>query len=74
MCVVLCFRICLSLEYFIIDHPSFLPVQSKLNCEVLSADRSFEVRWAIAGPKIVVQLLAKLGECCFDEFFFENDN
>lgn len=65
MCVVF---VCLW-NTSLFDNPSFLPVQSKLNCEVLSADRSFEVRWAIAGPKIVVQLLAKLGEYSFDDIF-----
>lgn len=38
------------------------PLQSKLNCEVLFAEKSFEVRWAIAGDSVVIQLLAKLGE------------
>lgn len=36
--------------------------QSKLNCEVLYDDLAFEVRWAIAGDSIVVQLVAKLGQ------------
>lgn len=35
--------------------------QSKLNCEVLYDDLAFEVRWAVAGESIVVQLVAKLG-------------
>ncbi|XP_045780245.1 protein Skeletor, isoforms D/E isoform X1 [Maniola jurtina] len=34
--------------------------QSKLNCEVLQDDLAFEVRWAIAGDSIVLQLVAKL--------------
>ncbi|XP_054288516.1 protein Skeletor, isoforms D/E-like [Macrosteles quadrilineatus] len=34
--------------------------QSKLNCEVLHEDLAFEVRWAVAGDSIVVQLVAKL--------------
>ncbi|KAL7731006.1 hypothetical protein ACLKA6_014229 [Drosophila palustris] len=34
--------------------------QSKLNCEVLYDDLAFEVRWAVAGESIVVQLVAKL--------------
>ncbi|CAH1404632.1 unnamed protein product [Nezara viridula] len=34
--------------------------QSKLNCEVLSDDLAYEVRWAIAGDSIVIQLVAKL--------------
>ncbi|XP_025266940.1 protein Skeletor, isoforms B/C isoform X2 [Camponotus floridanus] len=34
--------------------------QSKLNCEVLDDSIAFEVRWAVAGDSIVVQLVAKL--------------
>ncbi|XP_060528013.1 protein Skeletor, isoforms B/C isoform X1 [Cylas formicarius] len=34
--------------------------QSKLNCEVLNEDLAFEVRWAVAGESIVLQLVAKL--------------
>ncbi|KRF82821.1 LOW QUALITY PROTEIN: uncharacterized protein Dvir_GJ23679 [Drosophila virilis] len=34
--------------------------QSKLNCEVLYDCLAFEVRWAVAGESIVVQLVAKL--------------
>ncbi|XP_071633807.1 protein Skeletor, isoforms B/C isoform X3 [Temnothorax longispinosus] len=34
--------------------------QSKLNCEVLEDTLAFEVRWAVAGDSIVVQLVAKL--------------
>ncbi|TGZ43794.1 Uncharacterized protein DBV15_04339 [Temnothorax longispinosus] len=33
---------------------------SKLNCEVLEDTLAFEVRWAVAGDSIVVQLVAKL--------------
>lgn len=36
--------------------------QSKLNCEVLYDDKAFEVRWAMAGDSIVVQLVAKLDD------------
>lgn len=36
--------------------------QSKLNCEVLDEDLAFEVRWAVAGDSVVIQLVAKLGE------------
>lgn len=36
--------------------------QSKLNCEVLLDDIAFEVRWAVAGESVVIQLVAKLGE------------
>lgn len=35
--------------------------QSKLNCEILYDDLAFEVRWAVAGDSIVIQLVAKLG-------------
>lgn len=37
-------------------------LQSKLNCEVLYDDLAFEVRWAVAGESVVVQLVAKLGK------------
>lgn len=36
--------------------------QSKLNCEVLYDDLAFEVRWAVAGESIVIQLVAKLDD------------
>ncbi|XP_058062739.1 protein Skeletor, isoforms B/C isoform X1 [Anopheles bellator] len=36
--------------------------QSKLNCEVLLEELSFEVRWAVAGESVVVQLVAKLDD------------
>ncbi|XP_028028127.1 protein Skeletor, isoforms D/E isoform X2 [Bombyx mandarina] len=36
--------------------------QSKLNCEVLNEEFGFEVRWAIAGDSIVLQLVAKLDD------------
>lgn len=36
--------------------------QSKLNCEVLYDELAFEVRWAVAGESVVVQLVAKLGK------------
>ncbi|XP_043479485.1 protein Skeletor, isoforms B/C isoform X1 [Leptopilina heterotoma] len=34
--------------------------QSKLNCEVLEDSLAFEVRWAVAGDSIVIQLVGKL--------------
>lgn len=46
-----------------IMHPIYL--QSKLNCEVLYDDLAFEVRWAVAGESVVVQLVAKLGKFLF---------
>ncbi|PSN40313.1 Protein Skeletor [Blattella germanica] len=33
---------------------------SKLNCEVLWDDLAFEVRWAVAGDSVVLQLVSKL--------------
>lgn len=36
--------------------------QSKLNCEVLHDELAFEVRWAVAGESIVIQLVAKLDD------------
>ncbi|KAG5872439.1 hypothetical protein JTB14_029441 [Gonioctena quinquepunctata] len=36
--------------------------QSKLNCELLNDDLAFEVRWAVAGESIVLQLVAKLDD------------
>ena len=41
----------------------FFHVQSKLNCEVLWDDLAFEVRWAVAGDSVVLQLVSKLGKC-----------
>lgn len=35
--------------------------QSKLNCEVLWDDFAYEVRWAVAGDSVVLQLVARLG-------------
>lgn len=40
----------------------FLLFQSKLNCEVLHDELAFEVRWAVAGDSIVLQLVAKIGK------------
>jgi hypothetical protein len=40
----------------------FFFVQSKLNCEVLWNDLAFEVRWAVAGDSVVLQLVSKLGK------------
>ncbi|XP_045474822.1 protein Skeletor, isoforms B/C isoform X2 [Harmonia axyridis] len=36
--------------------------QSKLNCEVLQDSTAFEVRWAMAGDSVIIQLVAKLDE------------
>jgi hypothetical protein len=41
----------------------YFHVQSKLNCEVLWDDLAFEVRWAVAGDSVVLQLVSKLGKC-----------
>ena len=35
--------------------------QAKLNCEVLWDDLALEVRWAVAGETIVLQLVGKIG-------------
>lgn len=43
-------------------HDILFYLQSKLNCEVLHDELAFEVRWAVAGESIVIQLVAKLGE------------
>ncbi|XP_018574993.1 protein Skeletor, isoforms B/C-like, partial [Anoplophora glabripennis] len=48
--------------------------QSKLNCEVLYDDLAFEVRWAIAGESIVVQLVAKLDNGDYMAFGVSGDN
>lgn len=48
-----------SLEYV---HEMTVCLQSKLNCEVLDDTLAFELRWAVAGDSIVVQLVGKLGE------------
>ncbi|VVC87148.1 unnamed protein product [Leptidea sinapis] len=40
--------------------PSLKMLGSKLNCEVLHDDLAFEVRWAVAGDSIVLQLVSKL--------------
>lgn len=47
------------LSFLLFPHISLS--QSKLNCEVLYDDLAFEVRWAVAGESIVIQLVAKLG-------------
>lgn len=36
--------------------------QAKLNCEVLWDDLALEVRWAVAGETIVLQLVGKIGK------------
>ncbi|KAJ8686999.1 hypothetical protein QAD02_022793, partial [Eretmocerus hayati] len=47
--------------------------QSKLNCEVLSDDSAFEVRWAVAGDSIVVQLVRKLDDNQYMSFGLSAD-
>ncbi|VEN64735.1 unnamed protein product [Callosobruchus maculatus] len=47
---------------------------SKLNCEVLYDDLAFEVRWAVAGESIVLQLVAKLGDGEYMSFGISGDN
>lgn len=41
--------------------------QAKLNCEVLWDDLALEVRWAVAGETIVLQLVGKIGKFTFVE-------
>jgi len=38
--------------------------QTKLNCEVLQDDQALEIRWAIAGESIVMQLVGRIGKLC----------
>ncbi|KAG7297571.1 hypothetical protein JYU34_019614 [Plutella xylostella] len=47
--------------------------QSKLNCEVLYEDMAFEVRWAVAGDSIVLQLVAKLEDGEYMSFGLSGD-
>lgn len=51
-----------KITFRFIDLTFLLYLQSKLNCEVLHDELAFEVRWAVAGESIVIQLVAKLGE------------
>jgi hypothetical protein len=44
------------------SEPACFFAQSKLNCEVLWDDLAFEVRWAVAGDSVVLQLVSKLGK------------
>ena len=50
------------LECALTDKDWTMWFQSKLNCEVLEDSLAFEVRWAVAGDSIVIQLVAKLGK------------
>lgn len=47
--------------------------QSKLNCEVLYDEMAFEVRWAVAGDSIVLQLVAKLADGEYMSFGISGD-
>ncbi|CAH0597568.1 unnamed protein product [Chrysodeixis includens] len=47
--------------------------QSKLNCEVLYDELAFEVRWAVAGDSIVIQLVAKLEDGEYMSFGISGD-
>ncbi|XP_048001741.1 protein Skeletor, isoforms D/E isoform X2 [Leguminivora glycinivorella] len=47
--------------------------QSKLNCEVLYDDLAFEVRWAVAGDSIVLQLVSKLEDGEYMSFGISGD-
>ncbi|KAG5335452.1 SKEL1 protein, partial [Acromyrmex charruanus] len=46
---------------------------SKLNCEVLEDSLAFEVRWAVAGDSIVIQLVAKLDDGQYMSFGLSAD-
>ncbi|KAF5296682.1 hypothetical protein FQR65_LT10223 [Abscondita terminalis] len=48
--------------------------QSKLNCEVLLDDLAFQVRWAIAGDIVVLQLVSKLDEDEYMSFGISGDD
>ncbi|KAL1401589.1 hypothetical protein pipiens_006496 [Culex pipiens pipiens] len=48
--------------------------RSKLNCEVLLDDLAFEVRWAVAGESIVIQLVARLEDGEYMSFGVSPDN
>ncbi|OWR41524.1 DOMON domain-containing protein [Danaus plexippus plexippus] len=48
-------------------------LQSKLNCEVLFDELAFEVRWAIAGSSVVLQLVAKLEDGEYMSFGLSGD-
>ncbi|KAI5631071.1 DOMON domain-containing protein [Phthorimaea operculella] len=47
---------------------------SKLNCEVLYDELAFEVRWAVAGDSIVLQLVAKLEDGEYMSFGVSGDS
>ncbi|CRL07149.1 CLUMA_CG020142, isoform A [Clunio marinus] len=47
--------------------------QSKLNCEVLHDELAFEVRWAVAGESVVIQLVAKLDDNEYMSFGVSSD-
>uniref|UniRef100_A0A2A4IWG9 DOMON domain-containing protein n=1 Tax=Heliothis virescens TaxID=7102 RepID=A0A2A4IWG9_HELVI len=49
-------------------------LQSKLNCEVLYDELAFEVRWAVAGDSIVLQLVAKLEDGEYMAFGVSGDS
>ncbi|KAK9889864.1 hypothetical protein WA026_007230 [Henosepilachna vigintioctopunctata] len=48
--------------------------QSKLNCEVLHDSSAFEVRWALAGDSIVMQLVAKIAKGYYMSFGLSGDD
>ncbi|KAI8422931.1 hypothetical protein MSG28_014034 [Choristoneura fumiferana] len=52
---------------------AFCMLQSKLNCEVLYDELAFEVRWAVAGDSIVLQLVAKLEDGEYMSFGISGD-
>nr|CAD7455034.1 unnamed protein product [Timema tahoe] len=48
--------------------------QSKLNCEVLWDDLALEVRWAVAGDSVVMQLVSKLEDGEYMSFGLSGDD
>nr|CAD7267981.1 unnamed protein product [Timema shepardi] len=49
-------------------------LRSKLNCEVLWDDLALEVRWAVAGDSVVMQLVSKLEDGEYMSFGLSGDN
>ncbi|XP_037077644.1 LOW QUALITY PROTEIN: protein Skeletor, isoforms B/C-like [Pollicipes pollicipes] len=48
--------------------------QTKLNCEVLDSDSSLEVRWAVAGESIVMQLVSNIEDGQYMSFGLSGDS
>nr|CAD7590122.1 unnamed protein product [Timema genevievae] len=54
--------------------PSLHMLGSKLNCEVLWDDLALEVRWAVAGDSVVMQLVSKLEDGEYMSFGLSGDD